>query len=378
MSPSPGVGKFDGRHHRAPRRRRDGADRRTRRAPHERRHLRHHGRARSASSPSWSTRSRTTASSAPDAVLAQPASSTSARSSALLASLDAPPPSWDLMRAREADDQRALVTARPPGGSRGAGIHARHCAPALGGLPDPGLPQDPQRGAHASLGAHLRASRAVPTGRALARLGGASGRPPRPHRRRYRHLDRPHRRHPHLDLCLASRRLARRCRPLAGARARHRGPAVRRAARAPDAALRRPPLDQARAPARRRRGPAGRCHARRRCAGRGRVRRPHRGLPFRARRHRRRRRCPRSPDRGEPRAARRHGGARQALRRRARQGVRARRRQRAHVARRRGRPARRRASSSDPGRRHSAQRSARPRPARAGAPPARLAGSSPS
>ena len=71
------------------------------------------------------------------------------------------------------------------------------------------------------------------------------GRARRPHRRRHRHAVEPHRPYPHLDLRLQPRRLAGRWRPLARAHPRHRGHAVRRAARAPDPALRRPPHQRA-------------------------------------------------------------------------------------------------------------------------------------
>ena len=52
----------------------------------------------------------------------------------------------------------------------------------------------------------------------------------RPHRRRSRHAVEPPRADPHLDLRLASRRMARRSRALAGPHAGHRGQPVRRAA----------------------------------------------------------------------------------------------------------------------------------------------------
>ena len=161
---------------------------------------------------------------------------TSSRSSA---SLDRPPTLDCLVKVRDAIDHRSLIFL-----SRRDEIRARRHqpgagAPALAGLPDPGLPQDPDRRPSASARHGLQASHR-PARRAAERLGRHHDRPARAVRRRHRYAGQPDRACPDLDLHVAPRELAEGRRALAGAGARGRGPAVRRAARAADPALRRP------------------------------------------------------------------------------------------------------------------------------------------
>ena len=140
--------------------------------------------------------------------------------------------------------------------------------------------------------------------------------------------------------------LARRRAALAGARARHRGQALRRAARPHHPALRRSALGLPGAQARRARRAAGLGEPCRRGQGRGPLCRPARRLPLPARSRRRRWRAPRPCSPRPTRAARRDRARASAPR--ARRTMRefaldAGRRDR--LARRRGRPAGRRATS---------------------------------
>ena len=183
-------------------------------------------------------------------------------------------------RRRPGDAGRAGARARdpPPGARPAAG------APAVGGLPDPGFPQAGRR--HATPGsapACSATSRATsgcrPTGWP-AQIGALA-----PRRRRHRHADAAARRRAGLVLHRRPRRLGAGRAALAGPRARGRGPAVGRAARAADQPLRRSPRRAPDAPAGggRGRGTAVGRHPARRGGGRGPPGRPRRRLRLLAR-----------------------------------------------------------------------------------------------
>ncbi len=172
---------------------------------------------------------------------------------------------------------------QPRSGGRRAGDRAGRRRPPVGGVPGPRLPQDlgaePRRaGGHALQ---------VPPDRRGAhpgRLVRQPGRLRRPHRRRHRYAGQPHRPHPHLDVRVQPRRLAGRPRALAGAHQGHRGQPVGRPARAPDAALRRPPHQRADARPEGKGRAVRRDRRRRRRQGGAALRRPPEGLPL-LRRH---------------------------------------------------------------------------------------------
>ncbi len=140
-----GAGEVRRRGAAPPRRRRDGADRRPRRAPHERRHVRRHRRRASRSSPSWSTRSRSTGSSRCARCAGATPISIFPRRAALLASLDAPPPMSGLIPARDADDQLALAQMVGDPDCAARADSPRGGAAAVGRVPDPRFPQDHDR-----------------------------------------------------------------------------------------------------------------------------------------------------------------------------------------------------------------------------------------
>ena len=124
---------------------------------------------------------------------------------------------------------------------RGAciGRIARRDRAVVGGLPGSGLSQD-LAGRPCGACRHplwFPDAGGYNPARLVRRAGGAGG----PHRRRYRYAREPDRPHQDLDLCGKPSGLARRSRALARHHARRRGPLVRRAARTPGRALRRPP-----------------------------------------------------------------------------------------------------------------------------------------
>ena len=251
-----GLDKFDGRERAPAAPRRDGADRRPRRAPHERRHASAPRPRWAASTPGRSRRSRTTASGRSSSCAGATPSSTSPRSRTCSRASSASRPRPACCAPRNALDHAASSCSPAARRCAIAPATAGRRAPALGGLPAPRLPQDADRCASRTC---WRPSSAIsPTAAALpadwvaaqvARLDRVDG-----------DIDALIARlaaHPHLDLYRPPRRLARRRAALAGAHARGRGRAVRRAARAPDPALRRPAHPgAAQGPARRR--PAGR------------------------------------------------------------------------------------------------------------------------
>ena len=215
---------------------RDRADRRAGRAAHARRYLRDHAGCRRSRRPDDRGGGGSRVSGAQAVALAQcrarsrlargPAGNARCRAARAV-------PFTHAQRARSCQPQGA----RPaPAGARSR-RHAGRRASAVGGVPDPGFPQDADRRPSASSGDHLRPPRRArsPAGRLGGRPGGASG----AGRRRHRRPDRPARAHPHLDLRRLSGGLAGRCGPLAGAHARGRGCAERCLARAADPALHR-------------------------------------------------------------------------------------------------------------------------------------------
>ena len=115
------------------------------------------------------------------------------------------------------------------------------------------------------------------------RLVRPPGRAGGPHRRRHRHAVEPHRPYQDLDLCGQPPGLARRSRALAGGHARRRGQAVRRAARAADRTLRRPPHQRADAAAEREHDARDRHQQDRRGGGRRPCHRPARWFHVHAR-----------------------------------------------------------------------------------------------
>ena len=217
---------------------RAGADRRPRRPRHPRRHLRHHRTLPA-------VRDRTGAGARKPFVRAdQDAAVAQHRARFLLDRRAAG------LARRDAEGERPDARAGRRGHSGARACRARRRDPrarddarggraAVGGLPGSRLPQDlarhPRRAGHHPLwfpdaGGYDPDRLVRPPGRA----GG-------PHRRRHRHAVEPHRAYPDLDLRRQPSGLARRSRALAGRHARGRGQALRRAARAADRALRRPP-----------------------------------------------------------------------------------------------------------------------------------------
>ena len=157
----------------------------------------------------------------------------------LMRSLAAPPPKPGLKLSDESQDE---TTLRQLAGDE---LIVRRCrdranlAAAVGRLPDARLPQDHAGGAHAAGRRHVRAPDPAQSPPAR-RLDAGPVRPARPARRRHRRAVGAARPRAHARLCRQPRRLARRSRALAGQDPRARGPALRHAARAADAALHRP------------------------------------------------------------------------------------------------------------------------------------------
>ena len=281
--------KFDGQHHRDLTPARAGPDRRPRRPPHERRHVRRHRRGRAVRHD--------TDRAAGDAQLRQrarrcsgaTATSISARSTGCDDSLREMPTRRSASRARvrpttswrskRVSADREIAAMAPRAGRRRA---------AVGGLPDPRLPQDLAARTTPSSSRTIykylmSAEERIPEDWFAKQVGAR-----RPHRRRHRHARQPHRAHPHLDLRLQPCRLAGGSRALAGAHARDRGPPVRRPARAADAALRRPPHQRTDEGHARQGRAARRDRRRRRDQRREPLRRTPEGLPLPARSGRRR------------------------------------------------------------------------------------------
>ena len=203
--------------------------------------LRRHQWLRAVRASARSRRSRATASRRSRRCAGATASSTSPSVEALSASLDRRRRRWTAWsRCATRSTTAAWSSCRGATRSGRAADQRGAGAPAVAGLPDPGLPQDPDRRAPAPAGHGLPA-------------------PHRPARRAAERLGRRHDRPARADSTATSTRwsagspmsapgptcrtarLADGCRALAGARARGRGPAVRCAARAADPAVRRPP-----------------------------------------------------------------------------------------------------------------------------------------
>ena len=227
--------KFDGRTLAAAAQRRDGADRRPRRPPHERRHLRHHGRGRRRSTPEIGRGDREPPlRSAARRAVAQQRPRFPLRAGADRLAQRGRRTHAALQRVREQDDQLALQTL-----STQSDFLPRLRTPQRVRLlwevcqvPDfrKTMTEEHTRAAGPAL-------RAPDAGRRAA----ARGLDREPHqaagalRRRHRHADGAHRPCADLDLYFASSRLDPALSPLAGADARHRGQAFRRAAPASDA-----------------------------------------------------------------------------------------------------------------------------------------------
>ena len=124
----------------------DRADRRPRRPPHEQRHA-SAPRPRSVrSSPSWWRRWRITASIRIGTLyLAQHRSGFPQPRRACCSSLDRQPPAPGLIRVRDADDHAGAGGAGARSRAGRSRALARPPAAVVGGLPDPGFPQDADR-----------------------------------------------------------------------------------------------------------------------------------------------------------------------------------------------------------------------------------------
>ena len=149
--------------------------------------------------------------------------------SALINSLNEPPPHVALQRVREQDDQIALQTLSAQSEFLPRLRTPRARAAAMGSVPGARLPQDHDRGAHASSRATVRAS--DPGRRAPARGLGRNERPAAGTlRRRHRYIDGADRPCADMDLHFTSARLDSARPALAGANPCYRGPPVRCAA----------------------------------------------------------------------------------------------------------------------------------------------------
>ena len=153
---------------------------------------------------------------------------------ALIASLNRPPPHAALQRVREQDDQLALQTLSTHSEFLPR-LHTPQRVKLLWEVCQ--VPDFRKTMTEEHTAAARPALRASDPGRRAAARG--LDRQPRQAagalRRRHRHLDGAHRPCPDMDLHFASSRLDPACRALAGARARDRGQAFRRAASAFDA-----------------------------------------------------------------------------------------------------------------------------------------------
>ena len=164
----------------------------------------------------------------------------------------APPPGPGLVRGNDATDLETLAALAREPEIRDAGARAARAVRLLWEacqIPDfRKLADDtPYPAVRAACSAIWRSDGALPTD-----WLGRPDRRARPRRRRHRHADAAAVRRPGLVLHRRPHRLGARRRALAGAGARGRGPAVRRAARAADRPLRRPPRRPSDAPAGRR------------------------------------------------------------------------------------------------------------------------------
>ena len=166
---------------------------------------------------------------------------------ALLHSLDERPSAPGLVQVRDADDHRALQLlsrntevidlATNPGAVR---LLWEVCQ-----IPDfRKVMSDSHARFLAHCFVHLAGAERAPAGRLGRQPDGAA----RSARRRYRYADGAHRPYPDLDLHHASQRLDRGGGGVAGARPRHRGPSIGRAARSHHTALCRSALGLSRAP----------------------------------------------------------------------------------------------------------------------------------
>ena len=210
-----GLSKFDGHRRRRLTPGRDGADRRPRRPPPARRHVRLADaggrRARRVPARGDRARSRSIASRRSTSSTGARASSISRSVDALIARSSAGRPRRELRAAPEAIDLAVLKRlAGDPEVARPRAV-ARAGAAALGGLRPARFPQDRARASCPAGRAHLhpseRGRRPHPAG-LVCRAGRAARQCPG----RYRHARRPDRRGAHLGLYRPPRRLARRSR----------------------------------------------------------------------------------------------------------------------------------------------------------------------
>ena len=159
-----------------------------------------------------------------------------------------------LIRSRMVDDVIALENVSRDADDRGARVGAAPPSRLLWDMCQIPDYRKISAASHAELVATLYRFVMSDAGKIPADWFAAPGSACRPHRRRSRHAIQPARADPHLDLRVPPRAMARRSRALAGAHARDRGHAVRRAARASDQALRRSPHRCPDAPLARQRG----------------------------------------------------------------------------------------------------------------------------
>ena len=143
----------------------------------------------------------------------------------LLASLDARAPSGELVRVRDADDHLALQQLSRD--ARAAGSRAWPRGAAVGGRAHPPISASRCRTCIARLLATVFRHLAGADGAPARRMGGQVDRPARQCGRRHRPAFAEDRGDPHLDLCVAPRRLAGRCRHASGEGTRRGRPGCR-------------------------------------------------------------------------------------------------------------------------------------------------------
>ena len=235
-----GLAKFDGVGPRRADPRRGRPDRRPRRPPRARRPVRGHDGARPARPATRRGGRVAPLRAARPSSSGARTSSTSSRRSRCSASLDRQPPHPFLVRMRHAEDQRALAVLVRDAEVMALAPGPRVGAPAVGGVPGARLPERAHRGPHAPARARLplpaRSRRAASREDFLPRTSRSSTGP----RARWTRCSAASRRSAPGPTCRIASRWVAGPALLAGADARGRGPALRRASRAADAGVRRP------------------------------------------------------------------------------------------------------------------------------------------